>query len=57
MESNQPAQKRAKRIMQHENRLREFSDSMKHNNIYIIGIPEEEREKGTEILLEEIIVS
>ena len=44
MESNQVKQKREKRIMQNENRLREFSDSIKHNNIHIIGVPEEERE-------------
>lgn len=34
-------------IMEHENRPRECSDSIKHNNIHIIGVPEEEREKGT----------
>jgi len=29
-------------------RLRELSDSRKCNNIHIIGVPEEEKEKGTE---------
>lgn len=34
--------------MEHEGRLRAISDSIKHNNIYIIGVTEEEgREKGT----------
>ena len=33
-----------------------LSDTIKHNNIYIIRIPEgEEREKGAENLFEEII--
>ena len=42
MEKNQDEQKREKRIMQNENRLRELSDFIKHNNIHIIGVPEEE---------------
>ena len=42
--------------MQNENRLREVSDSIKHNNICIIGIPEEEeREKGAQHVFEEIM--
>ena len=41
--------------MQNENRLRELSDSIKHNNIHIIGILEEEREKGAENLFGETI--
>ena len=41
---------------QHENRLREPTDSIKCNNIDIRGVPEEaEREKETENLFEEII--
>ena len=46
MENNQAAQKREKRIIQDEIRLKEFSDSIKDNNICIIGIPEEDREKS-----------
>ena len=39
-----------------ECRLRELSDSIKHNNIYITGeVPEEERIKRVEGLFEEII--
>ena len=53
MENNE-AEQRKERIMGHENRLRELSDSIKCNNIHIIGISEKE-EKGTENLLEEII--
>ena len=56
MESNQAEQKREKRIM-HENRLRKLSDSIKHNNIYVMGIPEEEEtEKGASNLFEDTIV-
>uniref|UniRef100_A0ABI7YX58 L1 transposable element RRM domain-containing protein n=1 Tax=Felis catus TaxID=9685 RepID=A0ABI7YX58_FELCA len=49
------AGKRDKKILEHEERLRELSDSMKHNNICIIGVPEEEGEKGVEGVLEQII--
>ena len=48
---------RVKQILHNENRLRELSDSIKHNNIHIIGIlEEEEKEKGEENLFEEIII-
>ena len=40
--------------MQKENRFRELSESTKHNYIHIIGVPEEEREKGAEKLFEEV---
>ena len=56
MESNEVEQKRERRVLQHKNRLRELSDSIKHNNIHIIGVQEEEeREKGAENLFQEII--
>ena len=46
MEINEAEQKRERRIMEHKNRLRELSDSIKCNDICIIGVPEEEeREK------------
>ena len=41
--------------MQNENRLKESSESTKCNNIHIIGVPEEEREKVAENLLEEMM--
>ena len=46
IESNEAKEKRESRITQHENRLGELGDSIKQNNIHIIGVPEEEeREK------------
>jgi len=51
MENNEAEQKKERRIMQQENRLREFSDS-----IHIIGVPEEEeRQKWAENVFQEII--
>ena len=44
MENNETEQKR-ERIMEHENRLREITYSMKCSNIHIIGVPEEEERK------------
>ena len=42
--------------MDHEGRLRELSNLLKHNNICITGIPEDqERDKGSEGLFEQII--
>ena len=42
-------QKRGKILKRNEERLREFWDNVKCNNIHIIGVPEgEEREKGRE---------
>lgn len=48
MESNPAEQERGK----NENRFREQSNTIKHNNIYIIGISGgEERETGQKIYL------
>ena len=55
MKNNEADKKRETRITQHKNRLRELCDSIKRNNICIIVVPEEEREKGAENLFEEII--
>ena len=38
------------RITECENRLREFGEFIECNNIHIIGVPKEEREKGAENL-------
>lgn len=43
-------------MKKNEQILRERWNIIKHANIYIMGIPEgEEREKGEEIILEELI--
>ena len=39
-----------------EDSLRDFWDNIKCTNIQIIGVPEEEKKKGTEKIFEEIIV-
>ena len=52
--TEQNKEKRRKRI---EDSLSDLWDNIKHTNIRIIGVPEEEeKKKGTEKILEEIIV-
>ena len=51
--TEQNKEKRTKRI---EDSLRDLWNNIKHNNIQIIGDPEEEKKKGTEKIFEEIIV-
>ena len=48
--------KKKKRIKRNEDNLRDLWDNVKHHNIWIIGVPEEEdKKKGHEKILEEII--
>ena len=55
MENNEAEKKRERKILDHEGRLKELSDSTKYN-IHILGVSEEEeRVKRTESLFEEII--
>ena len=42
MENNESEKKRERKMVDHKYRLRELSDSVKHNNIHIIGISEVE---------------
>ena len=50
-------QNKEKRMKRTEDSLRDLWDNIKHTNFRIIGIPEEEeKEKGTEKIFEEIIV-
>jgi len=57
MENKEAEKKRDKLLLDHEGRIREISDTIRRNNIRIIGIPEEEeRERGAEGVLEQIIV-
>ena len=49
--------KKKRRIKRNEDNLRDLWDDVKHPNIRIIGVPEEEdKKKGHEKILEEIIV-
>ena len=53
---NEAEKKREMKAKEHNLRIREISDSLKRNNIRIIGVPEEEeREIGIEGLCEQII--
>ena len=53
MENDEAKKKRDKKILDHEGRIRELSDSMKWNNICMIGVPEEER-KGQKVHLNKV---
>ena len=49
-------QNKVKRMKRAEDSLRDFWDHVKCTNIRIIGVPEEEKEKGYEKIIEEIII-
>ena len=54
--NTQAEQQKEKIIFKNEESLRNILDNMKCNNIYIMGIPEEEEsEQGIENLFEEIM--
>ena len=57
MEITTAEQDKEKRMKRTEDSLRDLWDNIKHTNIGIIGVPEEEeKKKGTEKIFEEIIV-
>ena len=57
VEINESERKKEKRIKRNEDNLRDLWDNVKCPNIQIIGVPEEEdKKKGHEKILEEIIV-
>ena len=57
VEINESERKKEKRIKRNEDNLRDLWDNVKCPNIRIIGVPEEEdKKKGHEKILEEIIV-
>ena len=56
VEINEAERKTEKRIKRNEDNLRDLWDNVKHPNIQIIGVPEEDKKKGHEKILEEIIV-
>ena len=49
-------QNKLKRMKRAEDSLRDLWDHIKHTNIQIIGVPEEEKKKGYEKNFEETIV-
>jgi len=49
-------EKRKKRIKINEDSLRDLWNNVKHPNIRITGVPEEDKRKGHENIFEEIIV-
>ena len=56
MENYEAEKKRDRKLLDHEGRIRDLSDSMKCGNIRIIEVPQEgDREKGTEGLFEQVI--
>ena len=56
VEINETERKKEKRIERNEDNLRDLWDNVKHPNIQIIGVPEEDKKKDHEKILEEIIV-
>ena len=47
--------KKKKRIKRNEDNRRDLWDNVKRPNIRVIGVPEEDKKKGHENILEEII--
>ena len=56
VEINGAERKKEKRIKRNEDNLRDLWDNVKHPNIRIIGVPEDDKKKGYEKILEEMIV-
>ena len=55
MENDEAQKKRERKLLDHEGRIRDLSYSMKWNNIYILGVPEEEERESTAGLFEKTI--
>ena len=56
MENNEAEKKRERKLLDHECRLRKIINSIKHNTIQNIGVPEDkEWEKRSKDLFEQII--
>ena len=56
VEINEAKRKREKRIKRDEDNLRDLWDNIKCPNIRLTGVPDEDKRKGHEKILEEIIV-
>ena len=55
VEINEAERTKEKRIKRIENNLRDLCDNVKHPNIRIIGVPEEDKIKGDEKICKEVI--
>ena len=55
VEINEAERKKKKRMKRNEDNFRDIWNNVKCPNIWIIGAPEEDKKKGHEKLLEEII--
>ena len=56
MENNEAEKKMERKLLDHKGRIKDLSDSIKQNNVHIIGVPEEEgQEKRAQGLFEQII--
>ena len=55
VEINESERKKEKRIKRNKDNLRDLWDNVKRPNIRIIGVPEEDKKKDHEKILEEII--
>ena len=56
VEINEAERKKEKRIKRNEDNLRDLWDKIKGPNVQIIGVLEEDKKKGHEKIVEEIIV-
>ena len=55
VEINEAERKKEKRIKRNEDNLRDLWDNVKRPNIWIIGVPEEDKKKDREKILEIIV--
>ena len=56
VEINEAERKKEKRMQRNEDNLRDLWDNVKHRNIQFLRVPEEDKKKGHEKILEEITV-
>ena len=56
VEINESERNKEKRIKRNKDNLRDHQDSVKCSNIRVIGVPEEDKKKDHEKILEKIIV-
>ena len=56
VEINEAERKKEKRIKRNEDNLTDLCDNVKRPNVRIIGVPDEDKKKNHEKIIEEIIV-